>query len=563
MKRIRCAVLCVLLLAAASCRASTESAVEPVGEPTPTSATTKDAPDPPETDEDVAPTVEPAAAPTVAPSPEPTATPTEPTPTATPTPAPATIEELEALASIAEAECPADVASAQVTCSIATLPRDIEQPVPGESVQVFMAQVDNGDPNGVGPVVFLQGGPGVASTSQAPGFVGAVHDLLFIDHRGTGYSLPELDCPEVDELWERGLTDDPELRLPDGEAGEAFVEATYAACADRLRDEGIDFDDFNTTASAVDIELIRRLLGHEPWSIWGISYGTRLGLTVMRDHPEGVRAAVLDSIVPYEVDFFATIPENGLRSMRALDAACDATACSTAHGDFFDNLAALTRRLNDEPIVVTATRPGSGATFPFRVDGETLLNMVFTQLYSTRSLRSLPRQIARPDAGGVQEIVNLYVNRRDPQELDLSVGLYYTTWCREEFPFYDASIDDDLLLELLPLFGDAADEALSSDGIEPYCEAFAVEPAAPSENEPLRSDIPTLVFAGAFDPITPPSWSRLVADAFSNATYVEMADHGHGMSSGCPVSIRLAFLREPRAPLDTSCADATGGPQFE
>lgn len=467
---------------------------------------------------------------------------------------------LVAMSSLDAVPCPRAAQATQVSCSVATVPLDSSSPDPTQMVELMVAVVDNGDPNGTGPVVFLQGGPGVGSVDLAPSFVGRSHDLVFVDQRGTGASEPKLDCPEVDELWEAQFSDDPNVRLADRDA--AFDQA-YAACANRLRADGIDFDHYNTQAAATDIELIRQLLGYDPWVLWGISYGTRLGLTVMRDHPAGVRAAVLDSVVPFEVDFFATIPEHGLRAVQALDGACDIDRCTDDHGDFLENLTTLVRRLDAEPVVVEATRPGSGAVFPFRVGGSELIDMVFTQLYSTRSLRSLPRQLARADFGGLDEMVNTFVTRRDPTELDLAIGLYYTTWCREEVPFYDESVDDRLLAENEAAFGPALRESLSSDGVESLCESFAVEASPPADDQMLVSDIPTLVFAGAFDPITPPAWSRQVADALPNSIYVELPDHGHGMATACPAGIRLAFLMDPTSVPDTTCVAAIVGPDFD
>ncbi len=480
-------------------------------------------------------------------------------PTPQPTPA-ATIADLLEMSSLRGTECPEDVRADQVSCSIATLPRDVDAPTRGVTVEIMVALVDNDDPNNVGPVVFLQGGPGVGSVTQASSFVGAAHDLLLVDQRGTGYSTPKLNCPEIDVLWEAQYSDDPAIRLSDDDA---LLNAAYADCGQRLTAEGIDFNQFNTRSAAVDIELLRQLFGYDEWSIWGISYGTRLGLTIMRDHPDGIRAAVLDSVVPFEVDFFATIPENGMRAITALDQACDSAPCASDHGDFMSALSELVLELNENPVVVTATRPTSGQQFPFRVDGEQLIDLVFTQLYSTRSLRALPRQVTRADSGGLEEIVAAFVSRRDPAKLDLSLGLYYTTWCREEFPFYDESTDDEFLLGLQAQFGTAVAGALSSDGVETYCDVFDVTPAPAVEDDPLVSPIRTLVFAGAFDPITPPSWSRQVADSLPNSVYVEMPNHGHGMATSCPTTIRLAFLMDPAAAPETSCADLAGGPEFE
>ena len=503
----------------------------------------------------------PTATPTATPLPSPTPTPTaipSPTATSTATPVEDVLDEALAASQLVAVNCPSEAQAAQLTCWIATLPVNVRSPRSGETVEILIAFVDNGDPLGVGPVVYLQGGPGVGAVSTASRFVGIRHDVLLVDQRGTGFSTPKLDCAEVDGLWQSEHTDIQAERLTEQQIFDA-----YEACRDRLIAAGISFNDFNTTAAATDYELIRRLMGYESWSLWGISYGTRTALTIMRDYPDAVRATVLDSVVPFEVDFFATLPENAVRAFEALDAACDATTCAIDHGDFFTNLSELTLRLNETPIVIAATRPNGGGSFPFRVDGAELLSLVFTQLYSTRSLPSLPRQISRADYGGIEELVASYVRRRDPTQIDLAEGLYYTTWCREEFPFHNALADDSLLGELSPLFGTALGEALSSSGTDRLCNIFAVAPADALYDQPIKSEIPTVVFAGAFDPVTPPTWSFQVSQALGDATFIELDDHGHGMATTCPADLRVAFLANPDAELDKTCVAGVTGPNFD
>ncbi|KAG1647663.1 hypothetical protein GQR58_030425 [Nymphon striatum] len=495
-----------------------------------------------------APTPQPTATPV--PTPQPTAT---PVPTPTPVPPADLIDAALAHSQLTETTCPAATASAEVTCFRAELPVRLEQPDDGETVDLLIARVDNGDPFDVGPVMFFQGGPGIGSVPLASRYVGFGYDLIFFDQRGTGESTPKLDCPEVDLLWQAERTDDDSERVDD----EPVFDA-YDACADRLRASGIDFDAFNTSAVAGDAELIRRLFEIERWSVWGISYGTRVALTVMRDHPEGVRAAVLDSVVPFEADFFGTIPEHALRSFAALDGACDETACATDHGDLLGNLEALATQLEETPVVVTVTRPVSQTTFDYRVTGGDLLDLVFVQLYSTQALTAVPRQVGRAEFGGIEELVSGYVQRRDPDRLDLAIGLYYTTWCREEFPFHDPTTDDDVMVDGAERFGAGFDDAFGTESIERLCRTFAVDSAPAVDDEPLTSEIPTVVFAGAFDPITPPAWSRSVADGLANATYVEMPNHGHGMSTRCPAQLQLDFLIDPTAELDLACALGRG-----
>lgn len=568
------AIAVVLTLVGAGCQQANPSSIDLIEHADEVEQVAQDPtpPDRPATTEPLEPRSTEPPVPTVVPSPsatasvvEPTAPPTVTVPTATPVPTstPEPISDpLEAalrLSTLEAVACPAVAQASAVDCSIARVPLDAVNPTADAMIELMVARVDNGDRSGSGPVVFLQGGPGVGSVYRAPSFVGSDHDLVLFDQRGTGFSSPKLNCPEVEGLWEGQFSDDPNVRLTN--EAESFFGA-YEVCHGRLVAEGISLDAFNTTATANDVELLRRLFEYDQWSIWGISYGTRLGLTIMRDHPDGVRAAVLDSVVPFEVDFFATIPENGFRAIAALDAACDNGTCAEEHGDFLTNLSNLALALEEEPAVVTVTR-ASGATFPFRVDGSALVNMVFTQLYSTSALTSLPRQISRSDFGGLNELAARYVTARDPDRFDLSNGLYYSTWCREEFPFHDETRDDTFLAEIEELFGAAVDDALGSTGVDRVCQIFSVESASSIDDSPIQSEIPTLVFAGSFDPITPPAWSRQVADALANAIFVELRDHGHGMTTRCPVSIRITFLANPTAVPDTSCATETGGPAFE
>ena len=111
---------------------------------------------------------------------------------------------------------------------------------------------------------------------------GQNRDLILLDQRGTGYSEPTLDCPEFAEVDEQ--------------------ENPGALCYDRLTEEGINLAAYNTQENAADVADLRVALGIEEWDLLGISYGTRLALEVMRRHPEGVHAVILDSPFPPNAD---------------------------------------------------------------------------------------------------------------------------------------------------------------------------------------------------------------------------------------------------------------------
>jgi pimeloyl-ACP methyl ester carboxylesterase len=53
-----------------------------------------------------------------------------------------------------------------------------------------------------------------------------------------------------------------------------------------------------TVQSAADVDALRRVLKINNAVLFGISYGTRLALTVMKLYPDNIHTAILDSVVP-------------------------------------------------------------------------------------------------------------------------------------------------------------------------------------------------------------------------------------------------------------------------
>ncbi len=157
------------------------------------------------------------------------------------------------------------------------------------------------------PVVFLSGGPGqgvgLSKDEMKTWWDYGKYwswmknrDLILFEQRGTGLSEPTLNCPEVDE---RGV----ELMqaMQDAERVRAIYAESLDKCRTRLMGMGIDLARYGTRDTAADLAELRVAMGIKQWNLAGISYGTRLALTTMHDHPEGIRAVILDSVYPPEV----------------------------------------------------------------------------------------------------------------------------------------------------------------------------------------------------------------------------------------------------------------------
>ena len=79
------------------------------------------------------------------------------------------------------------------------------------------------------------------------------------------------------------------------------------------------------------------------------------------------------------------------------------------------------------------------------------------------------------------------------------------------------------------------------------------------DQQPVRSDIPTLVLNGEFDPVTPPEYGYAVAHELPNSVVVDFPGFGHwanGTGHPCPASMIQDFLSDPTRQPDVSCIQA-------
>ncbi len=82
-------------------------------------------------------------------------------------------------------------------------------------------------------------------------------------------------------------------------------------------------------------------------------------------------------------------------------------------------------------------------------------------------------------------------------------------------------------------------------------------PALPAEaNEPVESDIPTLLLSGLFDPITPPQFAEMAQETLPNSYNFVLPTGGHGVAFAvdeCIDGIVDDFLDEPLAEPQSGC----------
>lgn len=150
------------------------------------------------------------------------------------------------------------------------------------------------------PLVYLHGGPGgkvfdiMHKVREGFALWRDRRDIVFYDQRSAGLSGGSVQCAKA-------LTQNVvEIARPGGSANIDGIPAPdlMKSCVAELEKQGVPLPLYNTTQNARDLPLLVKGLGYSDYNIYGISYGSKLALEVMRVAPQGVRSVIIDGVVP-------------------------------------------------------------------------------------------------------------------------------------------------------------------------------------------------------------------------------------------------------------------------
>jgi pimeloyl-ACP methyl ester carboxylesterase len=446
------------------------------------------------------------------------------------------------------ASCPFKLAAGvvegkDVRCGYLTVPANHSRPQGPTirlAVAIFKTSYSNPAPD---PVIDLQGGPGTQLLAYASGFtpdaIASVwtgdRDFIMLDQRGVGYSQPSLGCQ---------------------------ANETLQACHDRLLRQGINLDNYNTIQNAEDVHDLVHALGYHQVNLYGISYGTRLALTVMRLFPSDVRSVVLDSTSPPQVNIDAGFPAATQRAFDTLFQGCAASSYCNQHYPHLQAVfAGLVSDLNQHPATVQVTNPQTGKLVSGVLTGDDVINGLRNALYDTALIPKLPRviyQLAHHDysAGeAVSEAANAALGSD-------SVGMFYSVEC-SDLTFLTPQAMPAAVQMVEPETRHYFLTALQNDYAN--CQLWHVQPEPAAQRQPVTSAIPTLILAGEYDPATPPAYGKLAARTLSRSYIFLFPGTGHGVLGrvSCATSMFQAFVERPTEKPDSTCMSGVGEPLFE
>ncbi|MEL6414752.1 MAG: alpha/beta fold hydrolase [Pseudomonadota bacterium] len=413
-----------------------------------------------------------------------------------------------------------------------------------------------------GAVIRLTGGPGGPSLSAGRIFAyqGAntkefreAADLIFFDQRGIGYSEGHF-CRAVPRNFQFGVPI---------EEGVEKSKIAFKKCLAEARARGIAVDGYTTWQNALDVRDIRIALGYDQWTLFGVSYGTSLGQAILQVDEDGVRAAILDSVVPatpLETGGWEATAYGFSSALNALDADCAANpACARDVGSFRERFIETFEAYDADPIILDTMNPGSALNGTVVLDGDLAGGAVFQALYSNNLYADFPSLLTAMESRDVEAIEAYFEVLGRPIDHSGGNGLELVANCRGAIKVSDEQFA--AMRQAEPQLSNWTDTV----GWVEVCDAVYDLGPDPTVKR-VVTDVPILVAAGTADPITPPNYSQSIMPDLANGQYVEFPHTGHGAlfsnSPGCGKDIWVAFVTDPTATLDASCLADVAAPKF-
>ncbi len=389
------------------------------------------------------------------------------------------------------------------------------------AIEIYRFHAEEGAPQDVPPVVQLHGGPGWGglgpTLARRGGYESAVRpftrltDLIVVGQRGIGSST-DTHCPDAEAA---------SGRRPTPEESDAATQAACTACREHWEGQGYDLRGFNVIEAAADVDDVRRLLGYDQITLWGGSFGSHWGMTVMRYHGEHVARAVLTGMEG--PDHTYDMPSGVLGSLERMALAAETSPEWLDHAPpdgLIEGLREVIAIVAEEPVELEALNPSSGEMETVVFDADTL--RALTQGYTNRvsSRGGMPTWPA--------DMLALYRG-----EFERAAGAVLANGLNRGLPtasFFmldcGSGITERRHAELV---SDPAAEVVGALG-HWYDVACAMWDADLGDDfrTGFETDIPTVIVHGTWDVNTPFDNAVELVPAFTNSIFVVVEGGSHG-----------------------------------
>ncbi len=461
-------------------------------------------------------------------------------------------------------------------CGYLVVPERREAPA-GHAIKVYHVVYPALDGStGNTPVMYLTGGPGASTAgavslfemSTGPAAIyrqrfGGTRDLIVVDQRGTNGSIPALYC-DTETAPLRSTVYGGDFPL----ASSLRVQA-LGACRQRWLRAGVNLSGYDDYEVAADVADFLKVRGMPRINLYGASWGTRVTMQVMKLYPQIVNAAVIDSILPPELNpFVAEVPGTQFGIQALIDNS------RSTYPQLQTYINTILERLRVQPVDVVGyhypngpgacSAPGTGGVpYVVHVTGDKFIDyLAANQLRSTPYCTNLPKNIKHMfDTQRYEFIADSWISSMDFSfsASGPAAGAPANAMFQSVFAANDAfyARPTDVIANIL--------RNVTEPGMAVWLEnsfiyrepamvgLWPVDPLPASVRLPVISNIPTMMLVGTLDTATPSIFSRPSEAGLSNHVYYEIIS-GHATAYlPCVLDMLDAWFQKPGVAPGNGC----------
>jgi len=370
------------------------------------------------------------------------------------------------------------------------------------------------------PIFYLHGGPSFGGLERYLERLGTfeeqwlpfldISDVVVVSQRGIGPSKPTT----IIETTTEPLPPDQPYDEKKAVAEFQQVLAREKAIWEEL---GLDLCGFTVIEAAADVNDVRKALGYKKVIIWGGSFGSHWGMTLMRYYPEIVERAILRGMEGPNHTYdhpghlwnvYKRVAEEAENAPELKDL--------IPEGGLIEAIQTVIKRVEEKPFKVTVTNPETNESQDVLFDAASIKRLA--RGYS-RGLPAWPADVITLYNGDFNKAAERAVRRYQNSGRSFRTASYWMLDC-------GSGITQERLAEY------KADPAVKITGLGSWdymvgCPVWGSD-LGDEFRQNFETDIPTVIVQGTWDTSTPYENALELAPYFKNSKFIPVIGGPHG-----------------------------------
>lgn len=391
-------------------------------------------------------------------------------------------------------------------------------------INLKVARVRARQDMGYAPVMYLSGGPGgsaindlrVSYVAKMLMKLNQTHDLILVDQRGTGNSTPKMIWSATNDF----RSENQELirnMFLDEDSASKFIQTLALEGLAFFKEEGFDFNGYNTLESSHDISAVCEELQVDQVHLVGFSYGTHLTLSTLKYYPDLVKSAVC--IGTEGLNYTLKLPSTYDEQIRKFSQLLESDPAWKGEESFVELLKQSNRLL---------------ASNPLKLDIKNIhTDKIDTILFGAQGLK----MIIRADIGDRNDFIYLPKMLNDLRNGDFGLLKNFVTKRYNQYQYgvhgmaLTMNLSSGASKDRLKMINKQAKKSMLGNTMNliemTLSENWEYLDLGDEYRSSFKCSVPTLFISGSLDSNTPPSQTNQINKGFSDFIHVIVENAGH------------------------------------